>query len=94
MNENLPRIYVKIWVYDRQSRTIVDGPRWLTEFSPNGFNQIETTVNLEIAYGSLEVQFEAIAVEMQTQRESHKVIVERSVIPPAAPTLPLDGEMS
>ncbi|MEA5538281.1 hypothetical protein VB834_04460 [Limnoraphis robusta Tam1] len=90
MNENLPRIYVKIWVYDRQSRTIVDGPRWLTEFSPNGFNQIETTVNLEIAYGSLEVQFEAIAVEMQTQRESHKVIVERSVIPPAAPTLPLE----
>lgn len=90
MNENLPRIYVKIWVYDRQSRTIVDGPRWLTEFSPNGFNQIETTVNLEIAYGSLEVQFEAIAVEMQTQRESHKVIVERSVIPPASPTLPLE----
>ncbi len=88
--ENLPRIYVKIWVYDRQSRTIVDGPRWLTEFSPNGLNQIETTVNLEIAYGSLEVQFEAIAVEMQTQRESHKVIVERSVVPPAAPTLPLD----
>ena len=90
--ENLPRIYVKIWVYDRQSRSIVDGPRWLTEFSPNGLNQIETTVNLEIAYGSLEVQFEAIAVEMQTQRESHKVIVERSVVPPAAPTLPLDEE--
>ncbi|MGB3191551.1 MAG: hypothetical protein WBB43_19255 [Limnoraphis sp.] len=92
MSENLPRIYVKIWVYDRQSRSIVDGPRWLTEFSPNGLDQIETTVNLEIAYGSLEVQFEAIAVEMQTQRESHKVIVERSVVPPAAPTLPLDEE--
>ncbi|MEB3283505.1 MAG: hypothetical protein VKK42_31745 [Lyngbya sp.] len=92
MGDNLPRIYVKIWVYDRQSRTIVDGPRWLTEFLPNGFGQIETTVNLEIAYGSLEVQFEAIAVEMQTQRESHKVIVERSVVPPAAPTLPLDEE--
>ncbi|WP_413167217.1 hypothetical protein ACL6C3_11020 [Capilliphycus salinus ALCB114379] len=92
MSDNLPRIYVKIWVYDRQSRSIVDGPRWLTEFSPNGLNQIETTVNLEIAYGSLEVQFEAIAVEMQTQRESHKVIVERSVVPPAAPTLPLDEE--
>ncbi len=88
--DNLPRIYVKIWVYDRQSRTIVDGPRWLTEFSPNGLDQIETTLNLEIAYGSLEVQIEAIAIEMQTQRESHKVIVERSVIPPTSPTLPLD----
>lgn len=88
--DNLPRIYVKIWVYDRQSRTIVDGPRWLTEFSPNGLDQIETTLNLEIAYGSLEVQFEAIAIEMQTQRESHKVIVERSVMPPTSPILPLD----
>ncbi|MDY7023558.1 MAG: hypothetical protein SWJ54_19775, partial [Cyanobacteriota bacterium] len=92
MNENIPRTYVKIWVYDRQSRGIVDGPRWLTEFLPNGLGQIETTVNLQIAYGSLEVQFEAIAVEMQTQRESHKVIVERSVIPTASPTLPLDEE--
>ncbi|MEL7038595.1 MAG: hypothetical protein AAFO04_23725 [Cyanobacteria bacterium J06592_8] len=92
MDENIPRTYVKIWVYDRQSRGIVDGPRWLTEFLPNGLGQIETMVNLQIAYGSLEVQFEAIAVEMQTQRESHKVIVERSVIPTSPPTLPLDEE--
>jgi len=88
--DGLPRIYVKIWVYDRQSRNIVDGPRWITEFSPNGFDRIETTCQLEIPYGSLEVQVEAIAVEMQTQRESHKAIVEKTVSPPASPTLPLD----
>ncbi|MGC9527108.1 MAG: hypothetical protein ACP5D7_16375 [Limnospira sp.] len=88
--DDLPRIYVKIWVYDRQSRNIVDGPRWITEFSPNGFDRIETTLQLEIPYGSLEVQVEAIAVEMQTQRESHKAIVERTVSPTASPTLPLN----
>jgi hypothetical protein len=92
--DGLPRIYVKIWVYDRQSRNIVDGPRWITEFSPNGFDQIETTLDLEIPYGSLEVQVEAIAVEMQTQRESHKATVERTVSPPASPTLPLDDNSS
>ncbi|NJK37675.1 MAG: hypothetical protein HC835_04935 [Oscillatoriales cyanobacterium RM2_1_1] len=89
--EGLTRIYVKVWVYDRQSRQIIDGPRWLTEFSPNGLDQIETTTNIEIVYGSLEVQIEAIAVEMQTQRESRKVVLERPVVPPAAPTLPLEN---
>ncbi|MGL5081731.1 MAG: hypothetical protein ACRC8A_09615 [Microcoleaceae cyanobacterium] len=89
--EGLPRIYVKIWVYDRQFRQIIDGPRWLTEFSPNGLDQIETSVSLEIAYSSLEVQIEAIAVEMQTQRESRKVVIDRPVVQPDAPTLPLES---
>lgn len=92
--DDLPRIYVKIWVYDRQSRNIVDGPRWITEFSPNGFDQIEAKVDLDILYGSLEVQVEAIAVEMQTQRESHKAIVGRTVNPTASPTLPMDETSS
>ncbi|MGB7427511.1 MAG: hypothetical protein WA933_06850 [Microcoleaceae cyanobacterium] len=90
--QDLPRVYIKIWVYDRQARSIIDGPRWLTEFAPNGLEQIETTVNLDIAYGSLEVQIEAIAVEMQTQRESQKVTIERTVIPPSEPSLPLEED--
>ena len=88
--ELMPRIYVKIWVYDRQSYVILDGPRWITEFSPNGLGNIEAIAELEIAFGSLEVEFEAIAVEMQTLRESHKATVHRRVVPPATPSLPLD----
>ncbi|MDF0556231.1 hypothetical protein [Kamptonema sp. UHCC 0994] len=88
--ELMPRIYVKIWVYDRQSYVILDGPRWIAEFSPNGLGNIEAIAELEIAYGSLEVEFEAIAVEMQTLRESHKATVHRRVVPPSAPSLPLD----
>ncbi|CAD5980504.1 hypothetical protein PCC9214_04663 [Planktothrix tepida] len=87
--DGLPRIYVKVWLFDRQTRSVVDGPRWLTEFSPNGFDQIETTIDLEVPYSSLEVLFEAISVEMQTQRESNKITIERSVNPPPAPSLPL-----
>ncbi|WP_368006713.1 hypothetical protein [Laspinema palackyanum] len=85
----LPRIYVKLWVLDRQSRTVLDGPHWLTQFWPTGFGDVEGTRELMVPYGSLQVQFEAIAVEMQTQRESHKVSLERQISPPTPPSLPL-----
>ncbi len=88
--ELMPRIYVKVWVYDRQTYLILDGPRWITEFKSNGLGNVRASIELEIPYGCMEVEFEAIAVEMQTQRESHKVSVHRQVLPPAGPTLPLD----
>jgi len=88
--EGLPRIYVKIWVYDRQAQTIVAGPRWLTDFIGNGMGEVEAITELDIAYGCLEVKFEAIAAEVQTNRESHKAVIERLVIPPPPPKLPFD----
>ncbi|MEG3975795.1 hypothetical protein QT970_14410 [Microcoleus sp. herbarium8] len=88
--ELMPRIYVKVWVFDRQSYLILDGPRWITEFTPNGLGNVRASIELEIPYGCMEVEFEAIAVEMQTQRESHKISVHRQVLPPAGPLLPLD----
>jgi hypothetical protein len=89
--ELMPRIYVKIWVYDRQTYMILDGPRWISEFASSGLGNVEATAELQIPYGCLEVEFEAIAVEMQTQRESHKVTVHRQISPPAGPSLPLEG---
>ena len=88
--EGLPRIYVKIWVYDRQAQAIVAGPRWLTDFIPNGMGEIEAITELEIVYGCLEVRFEAIAAEVQTNRESHKAVLEYLVAPPPPPELPFD----
>jgi hypothetical protein len=37
------------------------------------------------------LQFEAIAVEMATQRESHKATVSRQVVPPDFPLMPIDN---
>ncbi|NEO52271.1 MAG: hypothetical protein F6K54_03755 [Okeania sp. SIO3B5] len=88
--EGLPRIYVKIWVYDRQAQTIVTGPHWLTDFIPNGMGQLEVITDLYIAYGCLEIKFEAIAAEVQTNRESHRAVIERLVVPPPPPILPFD----
>ncbi|WP_190760141.1 hypothetical protein [Microcoleus sp. FACHB-68] len=90
--EIVPRIYVKVWLQDRQARSVLDGPYWLTEFSSSIWGELEATVELAVPYGSLDVQVEAVAMEMQTQRESRKVSVERRVVPPAPPSLPLENE--
>ena len=85
------RVYVKLWVYDRQTYTILEEPRWLTDLKPNGIGLLETVTDIEIPYGSLEVEFAAIAVELPTQRESHKATIFRNVVPPPPPTLPLEN---
>ncbi|OIP78296.1 MAG: hypothetical protein AUK48_02065 [Oscillatoriales cyanobacterium CG2_30_44_21] len=78
-----PKFFVKFWIKDLQTRMIVDGPRWLLDFRVIADSQtIETQTNTTIPLSSIDVAFEAIAIEAQTQRESHKVRVIRAVIPP------------
>lgn len=86
----LPRIYVKFWVNDRQTRSLLAGPQWLMDFFPNGFDALETITPLTIPQGSVEVRIEAIAVEIQTQRESRKVVLDRAVILDDFPLVSLD----
>jgi len=89
--ELLARVYVKLWISDRQTQTIADHPRWVTDFSLNGFDKLEAIVELKVPYGCMAVRFEAIAREMQTNRESHKTSIDRDVLPPPPPSLPLEG---
>jgi hypothetical protein len=84
------RIYVKLWVHDRQNHMILEEPRWITDFLPLGSGEVETMIQITLPHGALEVQFEAIAVEALTQRESGKVTIERQVLPPSSPMLPLE----
>ena len=78
-----PKCFIKFWIKDLQTRTIIDGPRWLLDFttSPNS-EFIETRTNISIPLSSIDVAFEAITLEAQTQRESHKTRVTRAVTPP------------
>jgi len=77
-----PKLLVKLWVKDCQTRSIVDGPRWLMDFKSNGTQFVEAKTQITVPLGVIEVAFEAITVEMQTQRESHKDRVVRMVAPP------------
>ncbi|HEY9629901.1 MAG TPA: hypothetical protein V6C84_21565 [Coleofasciculaceae cyanobacterium] len=84
------RIYVKLWSHDRQSRTLLDGPHWLMDFNPDGFGNLVSKTQLMVPFGCVEVQLEAIAIDMTTQIESNKVSVIRSVIPPSLTALSMD----
>lgn len=90
LNSELSRIYVKLWVHDRQTRSLLDGPRWLVDFSPNAFGVLETMTQLTVPFGSMSIRFEAVTVDTYTQRESHKVTLDRIVIPPDLPNWSLD----
>ncbi len=80
---------VKLWLQDCQSRSLLTEPRWLMDFTTTGRGQMVAQEMIIIPYGTIEVQFEAIAIEITTQSESYKVTVRRKIGPPAPPTLPL-----
>jgi hypothetical protein len=84
------RLCVKLWVQDRQSRSLLDGPRWLVDLIPDGAGQLEAMTQLIVPFGSVEIRFEAIAVDIYTQRESHKVTIDCVVVPPDLPNISLD----
>lgn len=86
------RVYVKLWIHDRQNQLLLDGPRWLTDFFPVDDDLLESMIRLTIPQGGVELQFEAIAVDMDHERESYKVAIARRVSPPGLPSLPLSSK--
>ncbi|MGC1395568.1 MAG: hypothetical protein WA828_14895, partial [Coleofasciculaceae cyanobacterium] len=56
------RLCVKLWVQDRQSRALLDGPRWLVDLLPDGAGQLEAMTQVVVPFGFAEIRFEAIAV--------------------------------
>ena len=83
-------VYIKLWVQDRQTRSLLDGPRTLVELDTNKNDELETMTQINIPFGTMEIRFEAIAIDTETQRESHKVAVDRIVIPPDLSEISLD----
>ncbi len=75
------RLYVKLWLQDRQTRNLLSGPYQLTDFTPDKQGNAETLMQISIPPGSIEVRFEAIAINPRYQEESRKVGVDRRVIP-------------
>jgi hypothetical protein len=81
---------VKLWMEDCQTRWLLDGPHLLKNLLPNSLGDLEVMTQLNIPFGCLEIRLEAIAIDMATQQESHKVTIGRTVIPPDLPNLHLD----
>jgi len=75
------RLALKVWFTDPQTRQLVEDPRQVTQLSPNGQGELEGSVQLTLPHGCLQVDLEAIAIDLQTQRESYKVSQRRSITP-------------
>jgi hypothetical protein len=72
---------VKLWAKDVQTRQMLDGPRWLMDFKPVN-DSLQVTTQITIPLGTLEILFEAVTVELQSQRESYKAKLSLAVVPP------------
>ncbi|WP_458368252.1 hypothetical protein [Nostoc commune] len=85
-----PQVVVKLWLEDYQTRWLLDGPHLLTDLLPNVSGGLEVITQLNIPFGCLEIRLEAIALDLTTQQESHKVTIVKTVVPPDLPSLQLD----
>ncbi len=77
--------FIKLWMIDRQSRSLVIEPQLLTSLKPDALGDLQATTELRVPMDCLDVQIAAIAVDMATQQESNKAIVNRHVVPSAQP---------
>ncbi len=77
--------FIKLWMIDRQSRSLVIEPQLLTSLKPDALGDLQATAELKVPMDCLDVQIAAIAVDMATQQESNKAIVNRHVVPAGQP---------
>jgi hypothetical protein len=80
-----PRLGVKFWVVDLQTRSLVESPRWLGDFYLDAWGNLETSFPMTVPFGCLEIRFEAISSDIATKQESRKAQINRSVVPPDLP---------
>ncbi|MEM6448851.1 MAG: hypothetical protein AAF703_00905 [Cyanobacteria bacterium P01_D01_bin.105] len=91
-----PSVYkplIKLWMIDRQSRSLVIEPKLLTNMTPDALGDLETSTQLQIPMHCLDVQIAAISIDMATQQESAKAIVNRHVVPADQAILPQDDSI-
>ncbi|PZO19609.1 MAG: hypothetical protein DCF25_08175 [Leptolyngbya foveolarum] len=73
--------FIKLWMVDRQSRSLMIDPKILTNLTRDALGDLQGTTELQVPMDCLDVQIAAIAIDMATQQESGKAIVNRRVIP-------------
>jgi len=74
-------IYVKLWIQDRQTRTLLSGPIALVDFTPNRKGELEIMTQIKIPFGAMEITISAVTINADSQRESHKIMLNRIVLP-------------
>ncbi|MCG9884849.1 MAG: hypothetical protein MH825_04575 [Cyanobacteria bacterium] len=76
------QLLVKFWVEDRQTRNFIVMPQWLSQMRPNGLDELEAKVTLNLPPDLLEVTLQAVTMDAATNRQSHRAELVASVVPP------------
>ncbi|MEA5550072.1 hypothetical protein VB713_03590 [Anabaena cylindrica UHCC 0172] len=83
-------VVLKLWVEDYQTRGLLDGPHLLKDLRPTPWGNWEAITQLIVPFGCVEIRVGAIALDLNTQQESGKVTVVKTVIPADLPNIELD----
>ncbi|MGQ9836911.1 MAG: hypothetical protein ACUVRV_02815 [Cyanobacteriota bacterium] len=73
--------WIKFWVKHGRTCSLVDGPRWLLDFSCDEQGQWQALTRMTIPPGVPELIFEAWAVSPDRQQQSDRVTERRSILP-------------
>jgi|GEM_PF-1702879 len=73
--------WIKFWVKHGRTRSLVDGPRWLLDFSRDEQGRWQALTRMTIPPGVPELIFEAWAVSPDRQQQSDRVTERRSILP-------------
>lgn len=75
------QLLVKFWVQDRQTRDFIVMPQWLSQMRPNGLDELEAKITLNLPPDLLEVTLQAITMDASTNRQSHRAELVATVVP-------------
>lgn len=76
--ENMP-LWIKLWLKQDRTRSILDGPRWLLDFTRTDQGYLQAITRMTIPHGSGEIVFEAWAVTSDLARHGERTLLRRSV---------------
>ncbi|TAE58154.1 MAG: hypothetical protein EAZ76_08330 [Nostocales cyanobacterium] len=83
-------VIIKLWVEDYQTRALLDGPHLVENLRPTPWGSWEANTQILVPLGCVEILVGAIALDLNSQQESHKVTMVKTVIPPDLSTIEVD----
>jgi hypothetical protein len=91
VDQMYPNLTIKLWLEDCQNRELLDGPHMLRDFQPHSPGKWQTITQLLVPLGCTQILIGAIAVESDSQRESHKVTVIRNLMVNPQSSVPISS---
>jgi hypothetical protein len=71
--------WIKLWVKNAQTRSIVDGPRWILDFAKTDHGEWQSLTRMTIPHGIAELIFEAWVISRDLQQQGSRTTLRRLI---------------